>query len=424
VRLVHLADLHLGFRQYDRVDAAGINRREADVNATFHHLIDRVIELAPDVVVVAGDVFHVVRPSNAAILNAHTEFSRLVSALPDTVIVLVAGNHDLPRSTESAGLLPLFAPLGIHVVDWAAQRLQFPALELSILAVPDAPGMARPVLAPDPAARFNVLLLHGEVQGMLADGKHAGDRAAVEISAEELRAPEWDYVALGHYHVYREIQPNCFYAGSIDYTSSDPWGEMREEDRAGLTGKGFAERDLVTGNQTFHPLPTSRRLVDLPAFSAAGMTTERLDQALRAALDRCPGGVDEKIVRLAVHDVPRDIARALDQKMIRSYKSRALNLGLTFRRPEEMTRMRAVRGARRKALDLHELVAQHIREHLPDDLGAAGITVDELLAGAQRYLDATKPAGDDDTSLAQLLEASLEQSDLALGENATTGVAA
>jgi hypothetical protein len=31
LRLVHLADLHLGYRQYQRLTPRGINQREADV---------------------------------------------------------------------------------------------------------------------------------------------------------------------------------------------------------------------------------------------------------------------------------------------------------------------------------------------------------------------------------------------------------
>ena len=34
MRLVHLSDLHLGYRQYQRLTPGGINQREADVAAT------------------------------------------------------------------------------------------------------------------------------------------------------------------------------------------------------------------------------------------------------------------------------------------------------------------------------------------------------------------------------------------------------
>ena len=40
MRLVHLADIHLGFRQYQRQTPAGINQREADVAASMRRTLD------------------------------------------------------------------------------------------------------------------------------------------------------------------------------------------------------------------------------------------------------------------------------------------------------------------------------------------------------------------------------------------------
>src|SRR5690606_5572789 len=65
--IAHLADLHLGYRAYARLAAGGINARERDVALAFRAALDRIIELRADLVLVAGDVFHTVRPSNAAI---------------------------------------------------------------------------------------------------------------------------------------------------------------------------------------------------------------------------------------------------------------------------------------------------------------------------------------------------------------------
>ena len=76
MRLVHLADLHLGYRQYQRLTPGGINQREADVAASFQRALDKVIELRPDVVMLAGDIFHNVRPTNPAILHAFGAISR------------------------------------------------------------------------------------------------------------------------------------------------------------------------------------------------------------------------------------------------------------------------------------------------------------------------------------------------------------
>jgi DNA repair protein SbcD/Mre11 len=393
MRLVHLSDLHLGYRQYQRLTPGGVNQREADVAATFRATIDRIIALRPDCVVIAGDIFHTVRPTNQAILHGFLQFSRLKAALQESPIVLVAGNHDTPRSSETGGILQLFAQLGLIVVDREARRLSFPELDLSILAVPDVPHLVRPSLVPEPSARYNVLVLHGEVEGVLPASLANVDRAAVEISHEELGAARWDYVALGHYHVHREVASNAYYSGSIDYTSANPWGELYEERIAGLSGKGFIERRLDTGEQTFHPLPAARPLIDLPPIAARGLVSADVDARIREAVDGCPGGIDDKIVRVIVRDVPRHTARELDHKAIREYKRRALNFHLDVRRPDAFRESVTGAPGRRQMLDIKDVVAEKLRTRPLD----ADIDRETLVRRAVAYLDeahalATTPA--------------------------------
>jgi DNA repair exonuclease SbcCD nuclease subunit len=294
---------------------------------------------------------------------------------------MVAGNHDAPKTSETGCILRLFLELGIHVVDSEPQRLAFPDRDLSILAVPDVPGMARVALTPDPAARHNVLLLHGEVEGMLP--KHAApiDRAPMEISKEELGAAQWSYVALGHYHVYREIAPNAYYSGSVDYTSANAWGELVEERAAGIAGKGIIEHDLATGAHAFHPLPPARPLVDLPPLVAKGMTAAELDTAIRDSVQRVDGGIDERIVRLVVRDVPRHVARELDHKALREYKRRALHFHLDTRRPEILRTSMSGAPGRRPSL------AETVREKLSTRLLSSDIDREALVALGLRYLE-------------------------------------
>jgi len=332
MRLVHLSDIHLGFRQYLRQTPAGINQREADVAISLRRVIDKVIELKPDLILIAGDVFHAVRPSNPAILHAFHQFSRLMQMLPDATAVMVAGNHDTPRTAETGCILRLFKPLGINVVEGGPQRISFHKHDLSILAVPDM-GKTPP-FEPDPAAKYNILLLHAEIEGVLPRSGRELDRRPMGITERELGAERWDYVALGHYHVYRPIAPNAFYSGSLDYTSTNSWGELAEEKVAKKGGKGIIEHDLSTGAHTFHPIPPLRKWIDLPALSGAGLSPASLDEAIREALDGCEGGIDEKIVRLVVRDVPRHILSDLDHKALREYKRKALHFHLDTRRPE------------------------------------------------------------------------------------------
>src|SRR3954464_15435251 len=143
VKVAHLADPHLGARQYHRQTAAGINQREADVARAFRLAVDGVIAAVPDLVVVAGGLFPSVRPTNAAIVFAFRQLQRLREALPVAPIVLIAGNHDTPRSVETGSILRLFEELGVDVAVDQPRRLVYPALDLSILAVPHQ-AMFRP----------------------------------------------------------------------------------------------------------------------------------------------------------------------------------------------------------------------------------------------------------------------------------------
>src|SRR5258705_5003587 len=278
MRLVHLADIHLGFRQYQRQTPTGINQREADVAISLRRVIDKVIELKPDLVLIAGDVFHAVRRSNPAILHALHQFSRLTQMLPNATVVMVAGNHDTPRMAETRCILPLFAPLGINVVEGEAKRIPFHEHDLSILAVPDM-GKAPP-FEPDPSAKYNILLLHGEIEGVLPRSGRELDRRPMGITQKELGAEHWDYVALGHYHVYRQVEPNAFYSGSLDYTSTNSWGEMAEEREMGIGGKGDIPHDIFARALNFHIIPPHPPLVDLPPPPRPGPSPPHLRCAI------------------------------------------------------------------------------------------------------------------------------------------------
>jgi DNA repair protein SbcD/Mre11 len=380
MRLIHLSDIHLGFRQYQRQTPMGINQREADVARSLQRVIDTVIDLRPELVLIGGDVFHTVRPTNPAILHAFQQFSRLMQMLPDSRVVMVAGNHDTPRTAETGCILRLFTPLGITVVEGEVKRVSIPELDLVILAVPDMPG-TRPILEPDPTAKYNILLLHGEVEGVLPKYGRELERSSMEISREELGPEKWDYVALGHYHVYRPVAANAFYSGSLDYTSTNPWGELEEERETGIGGKGIIEHDLAKKTHKFHPIPPSRPWKDLAPLSGAGLSPTALDEAIRDALEKCDGGIEEKIVRLVVRDVPRHILRELDHKALREYKRKALHFHLDTRRPE-IVRPEKGQGAPGRRASL----ADTVREKLQSRTLTENINRDALVELGLHYL--------------------------------------
>ena len=158
MKLAHLADLHLGFRQYDRQTPRGGNQREADVAEAFRRAVDDLLAQRPDLILLAGDVFHSVRPTNSAILWCFQQLQRLRAGLPDSPIVVIAGNHDTPRSTETGTILRLYEALGVEVAVERPRRIVFSKLDCSVLAVPHQAlvGDEPPALRPERGTRFNV----------------------------------------------------------------------------------------------------------------------------------------------------------------------------------------------------------------------------------------------------------------------------
>lgn len=377
MRVVHLADLHIGFRAYTRVAPSGLNQREVDVAGTFAAVIDRVIAVEPDLVAIAGDVFHHARPSPAATLTAFTGFKRLMDALPSCIVVCVAGNHDISLTNDSGDMLPLLTTLGVHVVNRSAQRLYFADRDLSVLGVPDAPGLVRPALAPDPRARLNVLVLHGEVQG-ITQGGAAHRVLANEVTRDELGADAWTYCAFGHYHQHEQLAPNACYAGSIDYTSSNIWQEI-------ATPKGFVERDLETGAQTFHAVPPERPVLDLPRVDVTDMTPEQANAAIAATMNA--QSIDGAIVRLVVDGATRAIRKDVDHKAMRSWRKRAMAFTMTMDVVAEVGPLSVAlhdRNLTRETID--QLIGRKLKGY---DV-SAGVDRGEFETMAQHYLGLAK----------------------------------
>jgi exonuclease SbcD len=364
VKIAHIADPHLGIRQYHRQTSGGINQREADVANAFRAAIDGVIAARPDAVVIAGDLFHSVRPTNAAIVFAFRQFQRLREALPGTPVVLIAGNHDTPRSVETGSILRLFEELGVTVAAGEARRLTWPDLDLSIFAVPHEALVSdtRPALRPEGSERHQVLVIHGDMEGLLPGDRSFAEYGGAPITRAELGASEWSYVAFGHYHVQHEIAPRAWYAGALEYVSTNIWGELAEEQERRLAGKGWLLAELDSGTVTPQPITRARRILDLEPVEGAGRSAAELDADIAGRVAGVTGGIRDQIIRLVVRNVPRHVARELDHVAIRALRAEALHFHLDIRRPEIARQVGVGAPGRRRTLP--EIVREYL-EHRP-----------------------------------------------------------
>jgi hypothetical protein len=387
IHLAHLADLHLGYRQYGRQNRHGINQREADVASAFRQAVDDVIHVDPDLVLIAGDVFHSVRPTNPAILDAFNQLRRLRRELPSKPIVIIAGNHDTPRSVETGTILTLFEAIdNVHVIARETRSVHFRKLGLSVTGFPRTSlvGPSRRVPPPDPQASRNVLLLHGEVAGVVPGDRSFAQQAGVVLEPGELHAEEWSYVALGHYHVATEVMSNAWYAGSIEYVSTTPWMESRASSIHVPEGAKGWLHVTIDGDDIaveFRRIQLARRHIDLQPIYCDGMTAEDINLTIRSRVEDMDGGIEDQIVRQVLFDVPRSLVRNLDHALIREYKARALQYRFDARRPEPKAVTGSIGTGRRQTL------GEVVEEYIADRALTPGVSREALLELARGYLE-------------------------------------
>ena len=210
-RLLHLADLHLGWAPHELPTevAASVRRRR---DGSLSQAVDLALAEAVDLVVIAGDLFESYRPDPALLAMTRRELRRLVDA--GIALVTVPGNHDeltYPRSVyrlEGAawpGVLVTRPDAG-HV---ASLRLADADVHVAGLAYV---GGVTPVAAPlrvfprADGAGIQLAVFHGTLVGpsARAGDPFAGGRS-LPIDQRALAAAGFDYVALGHLHVPTEV---------------------------------------------------------------------------------------------------------------------------------------------------------------------------------------------------------------------------
>ena len=88
MKIGHIADIHLGYKQSNAPIKDGLNEREADGYKAFETVI---IELnkKTDIIIIAGDLFHSPNPSNYCINKAQE-----ILSLTKKPVYIISGNHD------------------------------------------------------------------------------------------------------------------------------------------------------------------------------------------------------------------------------------------------------------------------------------------------------------------------------------------
>jgi DNA repair exonuclease SbcCD nuclease subunit len=328
MRIVHLSDTHLGHRALTYVDDRGRNVREQDVYSVFRKTIEMIVEIRPDAVVHAGDLFDSWHPPTEALGAALDAVTRLREhGIP---FVVIAGNHSTPRFRAAQHVFSLLERFGttgadeeartVHAIARTTQRVR--VKDLTITAIPHTHerGSLEAAIAaavPDPDARFNVLTFHAGVEMLPRLG--AGEAASIEIDPKALEsASGFDYVALGHFHSWQPVRRNAFYSGSLEVLS------FAERDPKVIVEIDLARAEDDPLRIARHPVPQTRVVRELDEVDA--LDSDDLGQVVIEAL----GGIelDGAVIRCPIAGLTPDAYRSFDRAALNEVTAPCLHFEL------------------------------------------------------------------------------------------------
>lgn len=318
MKILHVADTHLGYSAYRKLAEEGINQREKDVYDAFQQFVDYAVDVQPDLVIHGGDLFDSVRPTNRAITFAVQQIMRLSRrSIP---LVIIAGNHEQPKLKETGSIFSIFDHMDnvYPVYQDGYQSLTFDIGDenVCIHSIPHCQSKDRftedlKKAGVDESADYNILVTHGTVKGVAEYSMHEFNELIVPMSALK---KEFDYVALGHYHTYTEVLENAVYPGSTERFAFADAGE----------DKGFVKLELRQGNvnHTFVSLDV-RPMFDVGPIDCSDLSVDEVMQKVKEAITSF--STDGALFRIVLQDIPSPVYRGIDFGVIRELSKDAVH---------------------------------------------------------------------------------------------------
>ena len=238
VRIAHLADTHLGYKQYN------LEEREKDIYDVLEEIGDKILEEHADIVIHSGDLFDSPRPTT----QAYYAFKKFLKRLDGKVeFFAVLGDHDKPKTR---GMPPhrLFEDqIQILGVGGTAEHhtISIDGKEILVAGISNLSQTYRSVLAEElkklgslkPKCDCSVLILH-EAIDKLFPFEEACDVALTDVPKN------FNYYAMGHLHARIKAshgQGELTYPGSSEIIRSDEIAGWKKQ------GKGFYIADIDDG---------------------------------------------------------------------------------------------------------------------------------------------------------------------------------
>jgi len=318
MKILHLADTHLGYSAYRKVTEESINQREMDNYFAFKQFIDYAIKSKPDLVLHAGDLFDSVRPNNRAITFAIRQILNLSKqGIP---VVIVDGNHEHPKLKETGHIFSIFDHIDnvypIYNAKYETLSFTMNKESINIHALPQTSSKEEykdnlDEIYPDSSSDYNIFITHGSVKGIKDFTMNEFNE--LMIPADYLNS-DFDYIALGHYHKYTQLSKNAYYAGSTEGLTFADAGNQ----------KGFIELELIDKKLKHNFVHLKNRLmVDSNPIRCKNLTLDEIMIKIKGLITKIKP--KDKIFRIKLEDIPSHIYRGIDFGEIKELSNEAVH---------------------------------------------------------------------------------------------------
>jgi DNA repair exonuclease SbcCD nuclease subunit len=337
MKLIHIADTHLGLAAFNRLDPeSGMNLREKQIYDNFLSAVDTIIEAKPDALVHAGDLFDTVKPKTRAYTTVLEALERLHAAgIP---FIVIAGNHSMVKTRYTTS--PFEVLTYHHSRIYAAYRFRYEHVEIGDTVFHLIPNMLRSEdyrVAYDQVeivkGRHNVLVTHGLASSI--KDKRLATVAEHELDSTIL-SERFDYIALGHYHRQVQITDNAWYSGSPEYMA---YGEIADT-KGGLIvdldhqsvkvpSAMLSPESSSHGCREYHDirhfdLPKTP-MIDLGTIPCEGVPVGDITVEIIARItDRCIPPLS--MVQVTLDGMSREHGKGIDLKELAGIKEKLLDL--------------------------------------------------------------------------------------------------
>jgi len=210
ISLIHTSDVHLESDAFGSGPKGDVFRDT--VRRSFSGVIDLANDRGADMMLIVGDLFDSSRVGAEALDFAMGQIAR--AAMP---VVMIPGNHDAHDERSIYAAMPAGTlPRNLHLIlEPEGKVIEFPALAARVWgrALVEHSPEYRPLSGlPQPAPElWNIALAHGF---FTEDGE---TNRSSPITPGEIEASSYDYIALGHVHVFGDVSQGAtraFYCGT------------------------------------------------------------------------------------------------------------------------------------------------------------------------------------------------------------------